>query len=283
MDKSPDQLHAYFQAAIEEARRPADMWIFSMTVSALLAILIVIATLTNTIVLSIVVLVLIVGLFLARTEQTWLLNNAIKLDGSDYTYIDDIIKENAANLGVSNVSTFTVRDTEDPVFVIGQFNRFAVVFDAEFLEVLNENEARAMLVREIAQVKYRSAELNSFVRPLSEKIKLLGLGAVIKWMFGFWSRRTEATANRLALLYTRDPHTLIMALVKSRLGSRFTELLDEGGLLSQDTQTSGLFRWLAETTSYESFLSTQAVEILKYAEAQNIPISEEARQLLHGH
>jgi Zn-dependent protease with chaperone function len=282
MEPDPNTVAAYFKSAVEEVRRPTDIFLFMMTLASLLAILIIIAMLTNNLVLWLVFAVIILSLIIVRGEQIWLLNNAIKLDDSPYTYLDDIIKEICANMGVKRVSAFAVRDTEDPVFVIGHFRRYSIVFDAEFLEVLSNEEARAMLVREIAHVKFGSAELHSFIRPLTEKLHILGLGTFIRWMFGFWSRKTEETANRMALLYTRDPRTLILALVKSRLGGKFTELLSDEGLLAQDKQTHGFFKWLAESGSYESFLSTQAKEILEYAEQHNIPISDKARELLHG-
>jgi len=271
---------SYFLSAIEEARRPTDILLFMITLATLLAILIVISVLTSNLVLWITLAVVILSLVLVRIDQIWLLNNAIALDGSNYTYLDDIIKEICQNLDVHNVHTFAVRDTKDPVFVIGHFKYFSIVFDAEFMEVLSEDEARAMLVREIAQVKYKSAELNSFVRPLAEKLSILGLGSLIGWMFGFWSRKTEETANRLALLYTRNPHTLIKALVVSKMGRKYSELLDEKGLLTQNQFSKGPMRWFASTISYESFMTVQAKEILEYAIEQNIPITEETKNLL---
>jgi len=270
MGPSSNQQNDYFAKAIEAARRPSDMLIFILTLAALLAIFILVAVLSNPIIIWIVLGLLALSLLLVRLDQTWFINNAVKLDGSPYTYIDDVIREVSANLGVSNVSVFTIRDTKEPIMVIGHFNRYGVVFDAEFMEVLDQDEARAIIAREIAQIKYKSAELNAFIIPLSEKLKLLGLGAFIKFTFGFWSRRAEETSNRLALLYVRDPHLLIKALIKSKIGKQFTELFDENILLAQGQNQHTILQKLSEVLNSESSLLAQTKEILEYAHEQGI-------------
>lgn len=272
--EQPQQIQSdssqYFARAIEEAKRPSDMLVFVVTLAMLLAIFILVAILVTPIIMWIIIGLIGLSLLLVRLDQTWFLNNAVKLDGSPYTYIDDVIREVSANLGVSNVSVFTIRDTKQPIMVIGHFNRYGVILDAEFMEALDQSEARAIIAREIAQIKFKSAELNAFVEPLSEKLKLLGLGAFIKFMFGFWSRRTEETANRLALLYVRDPHLLIKALIKSKIGKQFTELFDENALLAQGQSQQTILQKLSEVLNSESSLLAQTKEILEYAHEQGI-------------
>lgn len=260
----------YFANAIEEARRPSDMLVFVVTLAILLAIFILVAVLSTPVIVWIVIGLLALSLLLVRLDQTWFLNNAVKLDGSPYTYIDDVIREVSGNLGVKNVSVFTIRDTKEPIMVIGHFNRYGVIIDAEFMEVLGQDEARAIIAREIAQIKFKSAELSAFIEPLSEKLKLLGLGAFIKFLFGFWARRTEETANRLALLYVRDPHLLIKALIKSKIGKQFTELFDENTMLAQGQNQQTILQKLSEVLNSESSLLAQTKEILEYAHEQGI-------------
>lgn len=269
----PAMPNEYFSRAIEEARRPSDMLIFMITLAVIMAILMIVAVVSTPIILWAVIGLVALSLLLVRLDQTWFLNNAIKLDNSPYTYIDDVIREVSANLGVKNVSVFTIRDTKQPIMVIGHFNRYGVIFDAEFMEVLTQEEARAVIAREIAHIKYKSAELSAFIEPLSEKLKLLGLGTVIKLLFGFWSRRAEETANRLALLYVRDPHLLIKTLIKSKIGKQFTELFDEQTLIIQGQDQQTILQKLSEVINSESSLLAQTKEILEYANEQGIPLT----------
>jgi|GEM_PF-4031424 len=268
----PASTNEYFLRAIEEARRPADMLIFIITLAVILAILMIVAVISTPIIIWAVLGLIALSLLLVRLDQTWFLNNAIKLDNSPYTYIDDVIREVSANLGVKNVSVFTIRDTKDPIMVIGHLNRYGVIFDAEFMEVLSQEEARAIIAREIAQIKYKSAELSAFIDPLSEKLKLLGLGTLIKFLFGFWSRRAEGTANRLALLYVRDPHLLIKTLIKSKIGKQFTELFDEQTMIAQGQNQQTILQKLSEVLNSESSLLAQTKEILEYANEQGISL-----------
>lgn len=285
MDEQQKQkLEQYLNHSISVVKNNNDYYVLIATISVLLSVIILIALMTDWWIFLIVLTLFIWVIVLIKTEHSKLLGNALRIQSGHFSYFREVSEEISANLKMPNVDVFVIhQELEHRIFSTGHFGRFSIVIHSELAEGIDKDEARALIVHEMAHIMFKHTFFSSFIRPLSEKIRLLGMGAVLEWIFGFWTRRTELTADRLAVLYTRDPHTVIMALVKEYIGEEFGELLQEDAVIDQMQLDKSLLKQLSETTSDKPFLMTRCLKILEFARSQSIPIADEAIQFLDQH
>ena len=92
---------------------------------------------------------------------------------------------------------------------------FRSVLHSGSIRYLTEDELKVIVVHEMAHIKYKHTDASVYLMPflITPIINMAG-----NWIAGFWRRRTEFTADRLALAYIGDAALVKNALIKVHVG-----------------------------------------------------------------
>jgi Zn-dependent protease with chaperone function len=220
------------------------------------------------------------SLLYIRLYQISFLGNAFRVQNGRYAKLKTMVEDVAQDLKMPYVDVFIAQDPYLNAFAIGYTHPFTIVLHSAIVEQLDDKELRAVLCHEMGHIKYKHTMISAYTTPLTQLIPIIG--PITGWFFGYWSRRAELTCDRLALAYTRDPHTVITALIKIHVGPKFAEYMQEEGVLYQARVGKGAMRAMAQSLSSHPYLVTRVKEVIKYAEALQLPIAAHTHDMLLG-
>lgn len=165
--------------------------------------------------LLIFALILGAGMFMVRMQRQTVLGNALQVEYSDYAWLRDWINQVALDL---NMPRIEVSVTQDPVmnaYALGFARPYIIVLNSGTIRYMTHDEIKSIVTHEMAHIKYKHTDASVYLQPF---LSLPIVNVVGAWLAGFWQRRTELTADRLALLYMQDSELVKRALIKVHVG-----------------------------------------------------------------
>lgn len=158
---------------------------------------------------------LVLGMIMLKIQRQTMLGNSLQVEYSDYAWLRDWANIVAADLELPRVEIFITQDPYINAYAFGFVRPYTIVLHSGSIRYLTHDELKTILVHEMAHVKYRHTIISLYLLPF---LNLPVLGSVFQWMGGFWQRRAELTADRLALMYMADSGLLKSALIKVHVG-----------------------------------------------------------------
>lgn len=158
---------------------------------------------------------LVVGMFMVRLQRQVMLGNSLQVEYSAYAWLRDWANEVSADLEMPRVEIFVTQDPVINAYSFGFARPYAIVLQSGTIRYLSKDELKVVLVHEMAHIKYGHVNAAVYLQPF---MAVPVLGAIFTWLAGFWQRRTEYTADRLALMYMQDSELVKKALIKVHVG-----------------------------------------------------------------
>lgn len=158
---------------------------------------------------------LVVGMFMVRLQRQVMLGNSLQVEYSAYAWLRDWANEVSADLEMPRVEIFVTQDPVINAYSFGFARPYAIVLQSGTIRYLSKEELKVVLVHEMAHIKYGHVNAAVYLQPF---MAVPVLGAIFTWLAGFWQRRTEFTADRLALMYMQDAELVKQALIKVHVG-----------------------------------------------------------------
>lgn len=156
-----------------------------------------------------------IGMFMVRMQRQVMLGNSLQVEYSSYAWLRDWANEVSANLEMPRVEIFVTQDPVINAYSFGFARPYTIVLQSGTIRYLSKEELKVVLVHEMAHIKYGHVNAAVYLQPF---MALPVLGAIFTWLAGFWQRRTEFTADRLALMYMQDSELVKQALIKVHVG-----------------------------------------------------------------
>ena len=155
------------------------------------------------------------GMFLTRMMRQQMLGNSLEVQYSAYAWLRDWSNEVAADLEMPQVEIFITQNPVINAYAFGFARPYAIVLHSGSIRYLTEDELKVIVVHEMAHIKYKHTDASVYLMPflITPIINMAG-----NWIAGFWRRRTEFTADRLALAYIGDAALVKNALIKVHVG-----------------------------------------------------------------
>lgn len=155
------------------------------------------------------------GMFLTRMMRQQMLGNSLEVQYSAYAWLRDWSNEVAADLEMPQVEIFITQNPVINAYAFGFARPYAIVLHSGSIRYLTEDELKVIVVHEMAHIKYKHTDASVYLMPflIAPIINMAG-----NWIAGFWHRRTEFTAYRLALAYIGDAALVKNALIKVHVG-----------------------------------------------------------------
>lgn len=195
--------------------------------------------------------ILLVGMFFIRMERQKMLGNAMQVEYSDYAWLRDWANVTAADLGLPRVEIFVTQNPVINAYAFGFMNPYCIVLHSGSIRYLTPDELKAVVIHEMGHIKYKHTIAMLYLQPF---LALPFVSSVSGWLAGFWQRRTEYTADRLALTYTEDPELVKNALVKVYIGPDVAEGMNETARQWQRYTANRPMNRFAQTLSDHPYL-----------------------------
>jgi len=196
-------------------------------------------------------IILLVGMFFIRMERQKMLGNAMQVEYSDYAWLRDWANVTAADLGLPRVEIFVTQNPVINAYAFGFMNPYCIVLHSGSIRYLTPDELKAIVIHEMGHIKYKHTIAMLYLQPF---LMLPFVSSVSGWLAGFWQRRTEYTADRLALTYTEDPELVKNALVKVHIGPDVAEGMNETARQWQRYTANRPMNRFAQTLSDHPYL-----------------------------
>lgn len=196
-------------------------------------------------------IILLIGMFFIRMERQKMLGNAMQVEYSDYAWLRDWANVTAADLGLPRVEIFVTQNPVINAYAFGFMNPYCIVLHSGSIRYLTPDELKAVVIHEMGHIKYKHTIAMLYLQPF---LALPFVSSVSGWLAGFWQRRTEYTADRLALTYTEDPELVKNALVKVHVGPDVAEGMNETARQWQRYTANRPMNRFAQTLSDHPYL-----------------------------
>lgn len=196
-------------------------------------------------------IILAIGMFIIRMQRQIMLGNALQVEYSDYAWLRDWANTVASDLEMPRVEIFVTQDPVINAYAFGFIRPYTIVLHSGSIRYLTHDELKVVVVHEMAHVKYGHTNASLYLLPF---LNVPILGAIFSWLAGFWQRRAELTADRLALMYMGKSELVKEALIKVHVGPDVASSMNEIARQWQQYVAERPMNRLAQTFSSHPFL-----------------------------
>lgn len=207
------------------------------------------------------VLIILTGMFILKMQRQIMLGNALQVEYSAYAWLRDWSNEVAADLKMPRVEIFITQDPVINAYAFGFIRPYAIVLNSGTIRYMTKDEIRMVVLHEMAHVKYGHTIASLYFIPF---MNIPVLGAFFSWLAGFWQRRAELTADRLALVYLGDSELVKQALIKVHVGPDVASSMNEVARQWQQYVAERPFNRFTQTFSSHPFLVRRISHVDKW-------------------
>lgn len=214
------------------------------------------------------VLIILTGMFILKMQRQIMLGNALQVEYSAYAWLRDWSNEVAADLKMPRVEIFITQDPVINAYAFGFIRPYAIVLNSGTIRYMTKDEIRMVVLHEMAHVKYGHTIASLYFIPF---MNIPVLGAFFSWLAGFWQRRAELTADRLALMYLGDSELVKQALIKVHVGPDVASSMNEVARQWQQYVAERPFNRFTQTFSSHPFLVRRISHVDKWKSLVELP------------
>ncbi len=214
-----------------------------------------------------------IGMFMVRMMRQQMLGNALQVEYSAYAWLRDWANQVSADLEMPQVEIFITQNPVMNAYAFGFARPYSIVLHSGSIRYLTKDELKVIVVHEMAHIKYRHANANVYLMPFLSIPIISVLGS---WISGFWHRRAELTADRLALMYLGDSELVKKSLIKVHVGPDAADSMNEVARQWMQYTAERPMNHFAQTFSDHPFLVRRLSQIDYWkgvVEPQNQPQS----------
>lgn len=210
--------------------------------------------------------VIVFSLFYILLIQSQQRGNSLKVTKDQYPNLFKHLISCANTLGVKRLPDLYIH--QDPylnAFAMGFKHPYIIVLNSAVVENLESNEIKSIIGHEMGHLRFKHTQILSIISPAGKKIPF------VDYIFGFWSRRAEYTADRSALLCVGDKKTVIKTLLKIAYGPKVGKKVNFDELMIQlEKSISGKLDYLGETLGNHPYITKRIWEIIKFDSVYNL-------------
>lgn len=217
--------------------------------------------------------ILLFGMFIVRMQRQTMLGNSLQVEYSDYAWLRDWSRQVSADFGMPEVEIYITQDPVINAYAYGFIRPYNIVLHSGAIRYLTKEELKVVVAHEMGHIKYGHTIASVYLQPF---IALPVIGSVAGWIAGFWERRCELTADRLALMYTRDPDLVKRALIKVHVGPDAAKYLNQIAEQWLHYKADRPMNRFAQTFSSHPFLVRRLGQIDIHASRVLAPVADQS-------
>lgn len=220
------------------------------------------------------------GMFMVRMQRQRVLGNSLQIEYSDYAWLRDWVNTVSADLAMPRVEVFVTQDPVMNAYALGFARPYIIVLNSGTIRYMTQREIKAIVVHEMAHIKYKHTDASVYLNPF---LSLPLINIFGGWVAGFWSRRAELTADRLALMYLEDPELVKEALIKVHVGPDVAKSMNETARQWLQYNAERPMNRFAQTFSSHPFLVRRLRHIDTWKTALQPAAHKQPSSSHHGH
>lgn len=203
-----------------------------------------------------------IGMFLIRMMRQSILGNSLQVEYSNFAWLRDWANVIAADLDLPRVEIFITQNPVMNAYAFGFAKPYCIVLHSGSIRYLSEDELKVIVLHEMAHIKYAHTLALVYLQPF---LALPVVGIFTGWIAGFWQRRTELTADRLALMYIEDAELVKRSLIKIYVGPDVADAMNQTARDWLQYTAERPMNRFAQTFSSHPFLVRRLSHIDRYA------------------
>ncbi len=205
--------------------------------------------------------ILLLGMFMVRMQRQTILGNSLQVEYSDYAWLRDWANNTAADLQMPQVEIYITQDPVINAWSLGFIRPYIVVLNSGTIRYMTHEEIKTVVVHEMAHIKFGHTNALVYLTPF---LTLPIINIIGTWVAGFWQRRSELTADRLALMYMGDSELVKEALIKVHVGPDVAKSMNDVARQWLQYKAGRPMNRLAQTFSSHPFLVRRLSHIDKW-------------------
>ncbi|MCY2987620.1 MAG: M48 family metallopeptidase [Planctomycetota bacterium] len=150
-------------------------------------------------------------------QQSQLIGGAVKVSPSQFPEINAAAELAAARLDMKRPDIFVHFSPVLNAAAIGCFGKKSVVLHSALVEAMSPKELLTIIGHEFTHIKCGHTTLLVLLNPAAG-IGIPVISHILQFVFRWWSRKAEYTADRGGLLASRDPTSVLSAFCKLAVG-----------------------------------------------------------------
>ena len=175
------------------------------------------------------------SVIIVKIRQGQCLGSAVKVSEDQFPKVYKAIQTVSKRLSMEMPDVFIRQDPVINAFALGLFGKKCVVLNSKTVEVLNDLELTAILGHEFSHIKCGHTAW-IVLTSSSKEIKIPIISDILNFIFLFWSRTAEKTADRGSLLSCRNLKASISSLGKVSVGEKLFNDLNILRFIDQKTE-----------------------------------------------
>lgn len=224
--------------------------------------------------------ILLFGMFMVRMQRQTVLGNSLQVEYSDYAWLRDWANVVAADLRLPRIEIFVTQDPMINAYALGFVKPYIIVLNSGTIRYLTHDEIKTVVIHEMAHIKYGHTTASVYLTPF---LALPIINIVGTWFAGFWQRRAELTADRLALMYIGDTELVKTALIKVHVGPDVAKAMNETARQWLQYTAERPMNRLAQTFSSHPFLVRRLSHLDKWKSIVEPPAHIPAHHVASRH
>jgi Zn-dependent protease with chaperone function len=167
-----------------------------------------------------------------KAKQGNLLGQSIKVSEHQLPDVHSASQTAARRLAMPIPDVFVTQNPMINAYAIGFLGKKSVVLNSKTVEAMTDEELISILGHEFAHIKCNHTKW-LVITSSTETVRIPILSALFSFIFLFWSRKAEYSADRGGLIASRDLSASVTSLVKVAVGEKLVSQMDLEKLLDQ--------------------------------------------------
>lgn len=223
--------------------------------------------------------VLLMVLFAAqsnRAHHQQLMQQAYLVTPQSLPGLAEIVEQCRRRLRVGPVQTYVVRRRELNAYTFGLSDPNVIVLHSSLFDVMDADEMRFILGHELGHVALGHTWLNTLIGGMAGVPMPAGAALILVFVFRWWNRACEYSADRAGLIACGSLNKAISALVQLVVGDINTQAELQRALALIEQQDDSFGNILSETLATHPMIVRRIEKLRQYA------ASAEYRQLMQS-
>jgi Zn-dependent protease with chaperone function len=212
-----------------------------------------------------VLIILVVSYYGTRSQHQMLLQRAIKASPQTTPGMVDLISESKRRLQVDAVDIFIASNRSLNAYTFGMSTPKAIVLHDSLFRVMDRDEIQFILGHEMGHVVLGHTWLNSLIGGMAGIPAPYTASFLLVFIFRWWNRACEYSADRAGLLACNQPAKAVTALVKLESGGRIASQDLEHAFQRIQNEDDDPLSSLVELTATHPMIIKRIEQIRKYA------------------
>jgi Zn-dependent protease with chaperone function len=185
------------------------------------------------------------------------IGNALAVDEGSLPTVHKSMEEIALKLGIAKPKLYIVQSPEVNAYTLGLLHP-SIIITSGLLDMLDEEELKFVIAHEMGHVLFKHYTINTLISPAGNKI----FGA--SYIFGFWSRLTEYSADKIGLFCSGNIDVALSALVKISVGQKTFKNMNISHFIKQVHKIDDPFEIIGETISDHPYTVKRIYTLIEY-------------------